>query len=610
MSLAMPFLRMPCLDPNSSSPDPTVMRAAAPLGDGWYGLTLYPWAVAWRAPAAAAAIDAWATGLDQHREPPPLRLDPGGADELDLVLDYGTELEGVLELDLTCGEAVSLSLAFGESPWEAREWGLPSTCHEQRPRKSHWHPAAAGSHSHRCEDGGFRFVRIRILDARTAVTLRVRVAARFAAAQRLGDLHCDDPRLQRIWQTSLYTALACTRPEAYWDGIKRDRIGWYGDARITQDSLGWAYELPRPALAMLDSLPVGQWANAIPNYSFDALAMLRRHIARHGVADTAPAWAKAKAFLAWVMGSQVDGDGLVVLRDGVELFFGIGFLDWTQQPVGGRLEELFCLQASWLECLRDAACCARWLGDADTPYAAAAGRLASLLRTRFRAPGRGFHHTLNLCEAPSVPWRMPLDVGLHRRMSYEQHVRLGPSGASRHSAARAWWAGLADDTAGAEVATVLADPALPEIVTSYYWYYTSMARAGGGDPAGALAALRGWFGAMLEDNDAATVWESYEPQVTGVARFGLHGWPKSLCHGWGSGTVGFCARWLLGIEVTGPAMSRLRLDPRLDLAFSATVPTPHGPIAIERPSRGAPVRYHVPDGVSAEVVPGARVELT
>jgi acetyl-CoA carboxylase beta subunit len=52
----------------------------------------------------------------------------------------------------------------------------------------------------------------------------------------------------------------------------------------------------------------------------EALAMLRRHLARHGTAGTAEAWARAKAFLAWVLTTQVDGDGLVVARDGIALF--------------------------------------------------------------------------------------------------------------------------------------------------------------------------------------------------------------------------------------------------------------------------------------------------
>jgi hypothetical protein len=605
---------MPWLDPIRRSPDPTCVRPATALPDGWFALTVHPYAVAWHGPVGAAAIAAWGRGLDLQREPAPLRIDPAGGDEIDIVLDFGTELEGVLEMALTTGEAVAVSLAFGESPWEAREWNLPTTCKEQRPRKSHWQVGGAGEHRHRAEAGGFRFARIRIIEMTSAVTLRARVNAVFPAAERLGDFTCDDARLQRIWQTSLYTALVCTRPDTIWDGIKRDRIGWYGDARITQDTLAWGYDLPRPALTMLATLPDDRWANEIPNYSFDALAMLRRHVQRFGIAGTGEAWAKAKAFLTWVRGTQVDGDGLIVMRDGVGLFFGIGFLDWTQQPIGGRLEELFCVQAAWLECLRDAAWCAQWIGERNAgedaqAWRSAADRLAGILKTRFRATGRGFHHTLNLGEAVGTPWRMPLDVGLHKKLSYEQNVRLGPSGATRHSAARAWWAGLSDGTVGPEIAAVLNDAELPQIVTSYYWYYTAMAQAGGGDPAGALAQLTDWFGPMIEDHDAATIWESYEPAVRGIAAYGLHGWPKSLCHGWGSGTVGFCGRWVLGIETVAPGMARVKLDPCLDMVFSARVPSPFGEIQVERGELGGVVRYGLPAGIEAEVVAGARVEV-
>lgn len=600
---------MPWLEPTRLTPDPTTVLPATRADDGGMACVLHPHAVAWRADACAAAVDRWGAALSLAHEAPALSLAPGAGNEVDLVADFGTELEGALHLELESAGPPVIAVSFGESVWEAREWGLPSLCAEQRPRKFHWTPSP-GRSSQVAETGGFRFVRIRMVDASAPVTLRLYVRARFVTDRRSGDMQCADRRVQRLWQSSLYTAMLCTRPDTYWDGVKRDRHGWYGDARITQETMSWAYDLPQPALGMLHGLPVDRWANGIPNFSFDAVAMLRRQLLRFGAGDVRGLWPRFTEFLEWVLHSQTDADGLVVLRENVDLFFGIGFTDWSPMPLGGRLEECFCIQAAWVECLRNAAFCARALGADGRRWEAAAERIAAILRRRFRAPGRGFHHTLQLAEPPQTPWRMPLAPGLHRRLSYADRVRLGPSGPSRHSAARAWWAGLADGDAAGEVAAVLAGSELPGLITPYYGYYASMARAGLGDVSGAWDAMLGYLGPMLEDHDGATVWESYEPGVRGIASYALGGWPKSLCHGWGSGMVGFCARWLLGIEILAPGMRQLRLDPRLAVPFAATIPSPLGEIRIERSAPEAPVCYQIPAGIETGCAPGARVQVS
>ncbi|MFW6330891.1 MAG: hypothetical protein ACOC3J_04125, partial [Gemmatimonadota bacterium] len=66
------------------------------------------------------------------------------------MLDFGTELEGAFAAELETSGPGSLSLSFGESLPEAREWGPPSTCKAQRPRKQLIN-LAAGRHELRGE---------------------------------------------------------------------------------------------------------------------------------------------------------------------------------------------------------------------------------------------------------------------------------------------------------------------------------------------------------------------------------------------------------------------------------------------------------------------------
>ncbi len=593
------------LDADFVSPDPTLRRSVKPAAEGWWELPVYPHAVAWT--NRPGALSEWRKSLDVHKEPAEVRLpSQGDGGGLQLVLDFGTELEGSLVLHLEVEGGGSIAISFGETVWEAREWGPPSTCQEQRPRKQHWKIRGSGTHRREFETGGFRFARLWLLDFEDPVTLkRAQVNAKFVGERQRGAFNCPDERLQRIWSSSIYTARLCTRPDAFWDGIKRDRVGWFGDARITKLAWDAAYFEPEPTLKMLGTLESGVWANEIPNYSFDALAMLRRHILVYGKDQEAieALWQQALQFLRWVIRTQMTEEGLITRRDDVKLQFQIGFTDWSPQPLGGRLEELAPLQLAWLECLENAAWIAKILNDGklSEKFQRIASSIARVLHSRFWVAGKGYHHTLNLAVPPETPWKMPLEPGLHYRLSYEEDKSFGPSGPSLHAAAMAVFAGMPayrPEVRGV-LRRVLADEDLPPIITSYYQYYTSHARAACGDVGGALKQLRTYFGDMLMEHDSATIWESYEPDVTGIDAYSLNAWPKSLCHGWGSGSVPFIQRYLAGISVQQPGFDYIRLDPSEDLSvpFTLIVPTPHGIIRAHREEEGGPVTYELPEGV-------------
>lgn len=602
------------LHPQLQTPDPTIGRQLTMLEDPWYGFSVYPHAIAWA--SQPEAVSAWGARLHLHQPSPPLtcRVAP---DEFDLVLDFGTECEGAFVLEIQADDAGSMAFSFGESSWEAREWGLSVACDIVRPRKTLWRIPAAGRHLFRSEEGGFRFVRIRATEFRQPFVLRAaHVEARFMFKEPLGSFVCSAPLFQRIWQTSVYTARLCSRPDSFWDGIKRDRLGWYGDARITKSTIDAVYFDPAPSIAMLSALESDRWANAIPNFSFDALAMFVSHVLTYGAGDPAlrDIYRKVTDFLDWISRTQVGADGSLVRSDSVEYFFGIGFTDWSPQPLGGRFEELACLQFSWLEALRNAARLAHWFGDdaRATQYQQHAEQLSALLVSRFWEQGQGFHHTLNVAESPKIPWRMPLSAGEHYQKSYLEGVQCGPSGPSLHANARAVFAGLCTlEQQQVLRERIFGNPGLPPSITSYYQYYINEARATCGDVSGAYAALCRYFGDMLTENDAATIWESYEPEVHDMHRWSLGSFPKSLCHAWGSGSVAITQRHLLGIQVDAPGMAALTLAPQTGVpwAITAAVPTPFGMIEIERAPENGPVHYRVPSGIGI-IVPENDLAVT
>jgi hypothetical protein len=370
-------------------------------------------------------------------------------------------------------------------------------------------------------------------------------------------------------------------------------------------------------MQMLLKLPTDAWANGIPNFSFDALAMLRHHLLVFGLQTPGAreVYEKVKAMMAWVFATQVGEDGRLRRGEGIAYFFNIGFIDWSPQPLGGRLEEIGPVQFAWLEALDNAVLLAGWFGDSSNRaiWSAAAGRLRPLLRQLFWQAGVGFHHTLNQVEPQGTSWTMPLAPEVHYRKSYVEGVAYGPSGPSVHSAARAVFAGLCSAEEASAHRQNLADPALPLAITGFYQYYVNYARAQAGDSQGALLALRGYFGEMADAWDSPTMWESYEPDRRDIGRLSLSAWPKSLCHGWSSGTVPIAARYLLGLDPQEPRMGKLVLAPArcVDWAFEATVPTAHGPVEIRCDGGNAKVQYRIPRTIPmVSFSPDAPVEVT
>jgi hypothetical protein len=84
-----------------------------------------------------------------------------------------------------------------------------------------------------------------------------------------------------------------------------------------------------------------------------------------------------------------------------------------------------------------------------------------------------------------------------------------------------------------------------------------------------------------------------------MEHWSLGNWPRSQCHGWGSGAVPLCQRFLLGVEPLAPGFGQVRFtaSPALPWTFEATVPTPHGAIHVHRDQEGGRVEYEVPKGI-------------
>jgi hypothetical protein len=537
-------------------------------------------------------------------------LKPAADGTIILTVDFGAEVDAFLELDVTTRDPSALLVWFGESMPEVD--GFIASQHPD-PRSDRYLPKA-GRHRLRFEQRGFRFVRLIFNDIRGEVTLHnLSAQALFTFQRRDGDFQCSDRRFQRVWQTSAYCARVCTQADTVWDGIKRDRGGWFGDARVIKLAVDHVFFDPRPAEAMMSSLPSDCWGNRIPNYSFDAAAMLKQHILFYGLDRLCvkECYRRLKALLAWTKRTQVDKTGFLTRTDH-EYFHNIGFLDWSSMPVGGRFEELSWLQIKYLEGLRNTIDIALLLKDSNTAHALQkdADRLAKRIMKRFWKDGVGMIHSLNY----TGEWSC-ISSGTHYQKTYIDKIQKGPSGPSRHSNAVAVWAGLATPAMKEIILKkVFNSQSIPPLITAYFEFFEQSARAECGDRRGAIMHMRDYVGTMLEQEETGTLWEVYDPTIRDLRKYSSDftikwEWAASLCHGWGAGAIPIAARYLLGIEPTSPGYRTVALNPLLELpwTFCATIPTPEGTITVERDKPDGAVRYSVPKGIAVTAGTGAEV---
>lgn len=524
-----------------------------------------PTRVVW---TSAGGVEAAGNLLEESDAVCDLRPHPG-AEPPGLLLDFGRELHGGVRLEVpttSTGKPARIRVRFGESASEAM--GTPTQDHT-----IHDFETLAPWMGH-LEFGctGFRFVRLDLLDAETAISLRqMKAVSLMRPLEYLGSFACSDPLLNRIWEVGAYTVHLCMQDHV-WDGIKRDRLVWIGDLHpetmVIATLFGEHPIVPASLDYVRDRTPLPGWMNGISSYSLWWLLIQHDWYRYHG---NLAYLREQRAYLLGLL-ERIEG---CLDEQGGEHLDGVRFLEWPTSRDPLAIDA--GLQALTAMALRAGATLCAVLGEEE---AAARARAAA---ERARA---------------------------HRR----------PPTASKQANALAVLAGMAD--AGETNARILAQDPYRGLST-FYGYYVLQARALAGDFAGCLDLLRAYWGGMLQMG-ATTFWEGFEidwmENAAGIddlvppgkrdihADFGDYCYPglrHSLCHGWAAGPTAWLSEHVLGLSPAAPGFRAVRVSPHLGgLEWArGTLPTPHGIIMVSH-ERG-------PDGqVQTQVEAPAGVTVT
>ena len=480
---------------------------------------------------------------------PPATL-TGGKNSGAIVLDFGTEIAGYLEL--FCPGAnketpLKIRVRFGESVAETMsEIGERGAQNDHALRDQIVELPWLGKKM--VGPSGFRFVRIDAVESGRSVQFnQIRAVLQLRDIPYLGSFRCNDERLNKIWATGAWT-VHLNMQDYLWDGVKRDRLVWLGDMHPEVSVIGAVFGynkvVPKSLDLSRDITPPTDWMNGISSYSMWWIILHEDWYRLHGdLAYLREQLVYLKVLLPRL--AALIGD------DGSEKLTGGRFLDWP---------------------------------TASDPKAVHEGLQAMMVLTMESGA-----RLMTLLDEPAIAGTCTKAVAKLRSHKPEASGRKSP-------AALCALAGLRD---ASEVATALKKGG-PEDLSTFYGFYVIRALGEAGETKAALDIIRRYWGGML-DMGATTFWEDFDlawtqnasriDEVVPTGKKDIHGdfgafcyvgFRHSFCHGWAGGPTAFLSQRVLGIQAAAPGFSQVRIKPDLgglDWA-EGNYPTPKGLIKV------------------------------
>ena len=525
------------------------------------------------------------------------RLEAGSS----LVLDFGEELVGVLELETVIHAATKIELIEGEDLEEAMLLQDPFP-------PDHWYhqprdilqlnpgPQVARNQGRRA----FRFVHV-IVHGPGRVTLRsARTILEHAPVTDRGQFRCSDPLLNDAWAISQRTTRLCMQA-FYEDGVKRDGMLWIGDYRVEFLCAHYLFadaELARRCLRMFAqcrhpngslsavalhagshlyphisylgelSKPGGLHEWVLDNYCADFVSGLWEYVLHTGDAALAHELDDVTRgvidFLATVDLGQTTPGRTFITDNQPE----------TKEWWGSRAALGYQLAATF----GDAAKLWRHLGDQSTAARCETLGKARIQETtaRFGDPARAAVRD-DLAAAATRSWHAHAAAFLAGAMTTEEMRGVYP--------------------------LLQVDSAVRRPMAGFMEFYLLEAWLQAGLVREALDEMRSYYGQMLRSG-ATTTWELVDRREPGIDHIQPAG--RSHCHGWSAGPAMHLPAHVLGVTPTSPGYRTVEIRPTLGgLAWAdGVIPTPWGEISVtvRDPHAG---RILLPPGISGTLhLPG------
>ena len=522
--------------------------------------------------------------VQPHGVTPPEACLTGGATRFSpgpeparLVLDFGEELVGVLELEVEAEGATRLELIEGEDLEEAMMVKDPFP-------PGHWYhqprdvlELATGAQTVRNHGRrAFRFVHVLVHGPGALTLRRARTILEHAPVADLGSFSCSDTLLNDAWQISRRTIRLCMQG-FYEDGVKRDGMLWIGDYRV--EFLCAHYLFADAALARRSLQMFAQCRHE--NGSLSAVALLAGgHL--HPRINYQGDLSQPGFLHQWVLDNYCadfvssvweyvlhTGDTALATELAPVVHGVLGFLGKVDlaAAAGGKtfITDNQPEQLDW------------WGSRPALAYQIAAAfadgsKLADLLGETALVQNYREQHRSRLPRAAAL-------FGDPARAACRDDF---PANATRswHAHAAALLAGAITPAELRAVFPLLQfDPAVRRPMAGFMEFYLLQAWLDAGLTREALDEMRSYYGQMLRSG-ATTTWEIVDRREPGIDHINVAG--RSHCHGWSAAPANLLPAKILGVTPTALGYREVAIRPSLgDLAWAkGEIPTPHGIISV------------------------------
>ena len=433
-----------------------------------------------------------------------------------VLYDFGKELFGFLYVsDVKASESIHVS--YGESLEEAVDV-----------ENSILFEDVSGENRYKLRQRAFRYIYLT-----GAENANIHAELEYLPIEYKGSFRCDDEDVNKIWDVCAYT-LHLNMREVLTEAIKRDRWLWGGDAYQAfkfNNYLFFDKEIVRRStIALRGKEPFNEHINTITDYSLYWVIGLHEYYVTYGdIEFIKNIYDKAVSLMEFCEARE-DDKGFIVKKNN----------DW--------------IFVDWSDIDKDGAVCAEQM-----LYIAANKAMAALTRLVGADPSSYEEKYSRLIETTNkFFWK-------EEKGAYIDCYESGKNHISRHANVFAILYDVANEEQKAKIIeNVLENDKITKITTPYFegFELDVMGKIGHFDFIENV--IKTYWKGML-DLGATTVWEEYNPNLSGAQHYEMYGnkYGKSLCHAWGASPIYLLGKYYLGVTHTSSGYETFEVKPYL-----------------------------------------------
>lgn len=485
-----------------------------------------------------------------------------------VLLDFGREVTGRIELQSNSNEPAEVTVQYGESQGETIKGPWLGIDPVYIPA----HGTAYGPKS------AFRYAIVRFTGGRETAFKTIRLDGIAYPVKYQGWFQSSDPLVNKMWMVGAYTAHLCMQDDI-WDAPKRDRGRWMGDldvsGRTIDDVFADRFLMADTMDRLLGPNPVMRHVDGIPGYSAFWLTGEKALYLHNGSMKQLESVHTRMVQLLNYMEKDLNANNVYSDKTGAW-----SYVDWSPNMHGYTPQTRMATQAEYYAAFKDGAWLLRVLRDH--------ANAAKFEKEAEDLKAAGQKYLLDSQGSFGTRWQPNAYAVVSGMANPDQYSTI-------------WKYALAN------VGHVKHNP---YIITPYYNDYVIRAMAKMGHRKAAMNWIRQFWGGMVNEG-ATSYWEGYDPSW--YKGYDFHeslqaddttGFHTSLAHGWSSGVTPWLMRQVLGIDPTAGGFAKVNIRPDLiDLKWArGGEPTPHGMLTVSiRNFNGYVTTVNLPADVQARV---------